>query len=426
MLRTVLLCLLVVAAARGDDWPQFRGPARTAISKETGLLQSWPKDGPKLLWSIDRLGYGYSAPSVVGGRIYIMGSDGKAEKLFCLDAKDGKVAWSLEIGPVYENPWGNGPRGNVTVDGAQAFALGGQGILIAVDIKARKRLWAVNLPADLGAKRKEYKYPEWGFTESPLVDAEKVYVTPGGPKGTMAALDRKTGKVAWRSKGWTDEIDYVSPMRHTVNGVDMIVQRTAAHVAGVSPKDGAVLWKYAYPVEARITITSPVCTGDRVFVTSAYAAGCDLIGLKRDGGKFTAKSLYDDDARTVMQNHHGGVILLYGNVYGYSDKGRGGWVCMKLDTGKLVWSSPKTPKGSFVYADGRFVLFDEEKGDAVLIEATTKGYSDKGRFPLPCKSKLERPARRPNKNFWTHPVIADGRLYLRDQEQLMCFDIKAK
>ncbi len=423
MSRTAILCLLLAASARADDWPQFRGPTRTGISKEAGLLQSWTKAGPRLLWSVGTLGEGYSAPSVVGGRIYIAGSEGKTEKLFCLDAKDGKAVWSLDIGTLYENPWGGGPRGNATIDGGQVFVIGAQGVLVAADL-AGKKLWSVDLIKGLGASLKEYKYPNWGIAESPLVDDRHVYVTPGGAAGTMAALDRKTGKPVWRSKGWTDEIDYVSPVKHTVNGVEMIVQMTAAHVAGIAPKDGALLWKY--PREARITISSPICEGNKVFVASAYTVGCDLIELTPDGGKFTAKGVYDDEAKKAMQNHHGGVILLDGHLYGYSDKGRGAWTCMDFKTGKVVWTSSKTPKGSLVYADGRFVLFDEEKGNAVLIAASPKGYDELGRFTIPKPSTRKRPPNRDGKNFWTHPIISNGRLYLRDQEQLMCFDIKAK
>jgi outer membrane protein assembly factor BamB len=427
MLRYAILLLALSAfPAFSADWPQFRGTNRNGTSTDTGLLKAWPKGGPKLLWSIDTLGYGYSGPSVVGERIYIMGSkDSTAELLFCLDARDGKKIWSTPIGPFYKNPWGGGPRGTPTVDNGQVFALGGQGVLIAVNAKTGKVRWKVDLLKDFGAKFKKYAYPEWGCTESPLVDAEKVYITPGGPKGTMAALDRKTGKQVWRSTDWTDEIDYVSPVKHSINGVDMIVQMTASNVAGVSPKDGSVLWKYKR--EAKITIPSPICKGNKVFVASAYTIGCDLIDLKpAAGGKFTVSCAYSEETKKAMQNHHGGVILLDGHLYGYSDKGRGSWACVEFETGKVVWSSPKTPKGSIVYADGHFVLFDEEKGDAVLIEATTAGYKEKGRFPLPNKSKLERPSNRKGKNFWTHPVIANGRLYLRDQEQFMCFDLKAK
>lgn len=425
MLRFAILLLALPAPAPAADWPQYRGPNRDGHSHDKGLLKAWPKEGPRRLWSIDTLGHGYSGPAVVGDRIYIMGSqDSKTELLFCLDAKDGSKVWSAEVGDFYKNPWGGGPRGTPTVDNGQVFALGGQGNLVAADAKTGKVQWKVSLPKDLGAKQKVYRYPEWGFTESPLVDAEKVYITPGGPRGTMAALNRKDGKVLWRSTDWKDEIDYVSPVRHSVNGTDMIVQRTAEHVAGVSPKDGSVLWRYA--LEARITIPSPICKGNKVFVASAYNVGCDLIELTAAGGKFTAKSAYSAEAKKNLQNHHGGVVLLDIHLYGYSDRGRGGWQCVEFDTGKVVWSSPKTPKGSIVYADGHFILFDEEKGDCVLIKATTAGYEEKGRFPLPSKSKLPRPANRKGKNFWTHPVVANGRLYLRDQEQFMCFDLQAK
>jgi outer membrane protein assembly factor BamB len=415
LMHRLLLALPLLLAA---DWPQFRGPDRTGLSKETGLLKSWPKDGPPVLWKIDALGAGYSAPAVVGDTLHLLGSDDKTEYLFALDAATGKKRYQTPLGDFYDNPWGGGPRGTPTVDGDRIYALGAKGGLVCADRASGKQLWRVELP-DLGTAHKVYAYPNWGFAESPLVDDDHVYVTLGGEKGTLAALDKKTGKLKWRTTEWTDPIDYVSPIKHTLNGKPMIIQMTASHVVGVAPADGRVLWKY--PREAKITISSPIATGDRVFVASAYSIGCDLIKLTPKGDAFEPEGVYPAEARKGMQNHHGGVILLDGHVYGHSDSR--GWTCLKLDTGEVVWKSMKLGKGSVVYADGCLFCYDESDGTLAVIEATPKGYNEKGRFKIAQPSARPRPPRN-SSNYWTHPVIANGRLYLRDQDKLLCFDVK--
>ncbi|MFQ3592510.1 MAG: PQQ-binding-like beta-propeller repeat protein [Gemmataceae bacterium] len=415
---TLVILPLVLAA----DWPQFRGPARTGISTEKGLTTTFGKDGPPVVWKIDTLGRGYSAPAVVGDTIYILGSDDQSEYLLALDAATGKKRFETLLGELYTNPWGGGPRGTPTVDGERVYALGAKGGLVCADAKTGKTLWRVDLVADLGGVLKTYAYPNWGFVESPLVDEKHVYVTPGGPKGTLAALDKKTGKVVWRSSDWTDEIDYVSPIKHTLDGKEMLIQMTAAHVAGVSPADGKILWKF--PREAKITISSPLAKGNLVFVASSYTVGCDLIRLTpKDDGTFEAKAVYEDATRKAMQNHHGGLILLDGYVYGYSDSR--GWSCLKLETGEVAWKSMKLGKGSVVYAEGHLFCYAEEDGTLAVIEASPKGYNEKARWRIAQPSKLPRPERNKS-NVWAHPVIAHGKLYLRDQESLVCYDLKGK
>jgi outer membrane protein assembly factor BamB len=416
------LCLALLPLIMGGDWLQFRGPQRTAISSETGLKTRFGKEGPPVAWKIDTLGPGYSAPAIVGDTLYILGSKDQTECLIALDVASGKKRFETPLGEFYTNPWGGGPRGTPTVDGDRVYALGAKGGLVCADAKTGKPIWKVDLVADLGGVLKTYAYPNWGFTESPLVDDQHVYVTPGGPKGTMAALDKKTGKVVWRTTDWVDEIDYVSPIEHTLAGKRMLIQMTGAHVAGVAPEDGKILWKF--PREAKITISSPLASNDLVFVASSYTVGCDLIRLTpRDDGTFEAKAVYEDTTRKVMQNHHGGMILKDGYVYGYSDSR--GWSCVKLTTGEVAWKSLKLGKGSVVYADGHLFCYAEEDGTLAIVEATPTQYKEKARFRMAQPTTQPRPERNKS-NVWAHPVIAHGKLYLRDQESLVCYDLKEK
>ncbi len=395
------------------DWPQWRGPDRTDVSRETGLLKDWPANGPKLLWTSEDAGAGYSGPAIVGERYLTMGADEKQEFVLCLDVHTGKRLWRSDYGARYKNGYGDGPRGTPTVDGEFLYAVGGDGDLVCLKLADGTRVWEKSLTKDLGGGR-----PVWGYTESPLVDGDKVLVTPGGAKGTVAALDKKTGNVIWRSKGFTDGAQYGSLMIGNGGGVKQYVQMTAASVAGVAADDGRLLWQFARkgPVAA---VPSVIIKDDFVFATSGYGAGCNLIKLTRDGDKITPSEVY---ANKDMTNHHGGVVLVGDYLYGYSD--RGGWVCMDFQTGKVAWKeNKKLAKGSLTSADGMLYLYSEKDGTCVLIESSPAGWKEHGRFKIPQESKARPPQGGPN--IRTHPVVANGRLYLRDQEFLFCFAVKA-
>lgn len=406
----VFVALLPVGAA---DWPQWRGPERTDVSKETGLLKTWPKEGPKLLWTYENGGMGFAGPAIVGDRLYSMGTRNNKEVLFALDARTGKELWALELGTIFVNGWGDGPRGTPTVDGGTLYALGGSGDLLAVDAATGKQLWHVNFVKDLGGD-----VPDWGYTESPLVDGDRVIVTPGGGRGTVAALDKKTGKEIWRCKGLTDGAAYSSPITAEVGGIKQYVQVTATGVAGIAADTGKLLWKSDIASNDTAVCPTPIWHDNHVYVTSGYGAGCGLVKLTPEGGKIKAETVYTNKA---MVNHHGGALLFDGHVYGYSD-GKG-WVCQDFKTGKSVWEEKrKLGKGALTCAEGRLYLYSEGDGTCVLIEATPAGWKESGRFTIPRETKLDRKAGQ----IWTHPVIANGRLYLRDQDLLFCFDVKGK
>jgi outer membrane protein assembly factor BamB len=400
---SLLLCAVNLQA---DDWTGWRGADRTGISQETGLLQQWPANGPKQVWFSKEAGLGYSSFSVVDGRLFTMGSFGNKETLLAFDANNGKRLWQTEVGQLLTNSWGDGPRSCPTVANGRVYALGGKGDLLCVDAKTGNKAWSVSLTGDLGGK-----VPGWGYTESVLIDQGRVICTPGGNGGAIAALDAKNGKVLWRSKQFTDGAQYSSPIVIEHGGVRQYVQLVMKNIVGVKATDGSLLWKSAWPGRTAV-IPTPIHHQGSVYVTSGYGVGCKLVQLGQGG----AKDVYDNKH---MKNHHGGVIKLGDYLYGYSDQV--GWVCQDFKTGAIKWSDKKAlGKGAISYADGRFYCQDERDGTIALIEASPQGWKEHGRFKLSPQTKQ----RSKRGKIWTHPVIANGRLYLRDQELLFCFDVK--
>jgi len=391
------------------DWPQWRGPNRDGLCTETGLLKEWPQQGPPLLWKATGLGGGFSGVSVAGQRIFTMGERPAGNHVVALNRADGKVLWSTPLGKAGAPGWGGyaGPRATPTADGSLVYALGQFGEVICVNAQDGKEVWRKHLTTDFGGP-----LPEWGFSESPLVDGDQVLFTPGGPQGTLVALNKKTGELIWQSKDWTDDAHYSSIIIAEIGGVRQYVQLTAKSVAGVAPKDGAVLWKTA-GTGATAVIPTPIYADGHVYVTSGYSIGCNLFKVAK-GGEFTATQVY---ANKVMVNHHGGVVKVGEHLYGYSD-GKG-WTCQDFKSGEARWQEKsKLGKGSLLYADGRLYCREEaEKGVVALLEATPSGYVEKSRFAPPDRS---------GKKSWPHPVIVGGRLFLRDQDVLVCYDVKAR
>jgi outer membrane protein assembly factor BamB len=417
-LASLLLVCLTVSAARADDWPQWRGPNRDDVSKEKGLLKSWPKDGPKLLWTCKEAGIGYSGPAIVGKTLYTMGAEGKKEYVLAIDVEKGKKLWSTEVGALFTEGHGDGPRCTPAVDGDRVYALGAQGDLICVEADGGKKVWSTSLKTDLGGRLMS----GWGYSESPLVDGDKVICTPGGDKGTLAALDKNKGTLLWRSKGFTDPAGYSSVMPMTVNGVKQYVQMTGNSVAGVAADDGRLLWRFERSSRTA-AVPTPLVRDNYVFATSGYGAECVLLKLSADGAAgVKCEKVY---ANHNMENQHGGVVLVGDYLYGHwgsNDKNPHHWAFLEFKSGDVVWESEKKDKanlekGSITYADDRLYLYGEEKGAVVLLEANPKGWKEHGQFTLPEKSKAHR-------SFWTHPVVANGRLYIRDEDLIFCYDIK--
>lgn len=404
---SVLIAILFSSFSNADQWAQWRGPSRDGRSPETGLLKQWPEGGPALIWKATGLGSGFSSISISETQIFTTGDKDEACYAHALNMADGKLLWSTRIGKAGAPGWGNftGPRSTPTVDSERVYVLGQYGELLCLNRANGSKIWEKHLVKDFGGK-----LPEWGYSESVLIDGENVLCTPGGSNGAIIALNKLTGEVVWRTSGFEDPAHYSSLVSAVIAGVKQYVQLTVDSVVGVST-DGTVLWRAEREGKTAV-IPTPVIHGDKVYVTSGYGIGCNLFEIHNSSnGSFEAREVY---ANKSMANQHGGAILVGDHVYGYCDGS--GWVCQDLSTGELKWTEKKKiGKGSLTYADGRLYLRSESGGTVAMIEATPEGYIETGRFVQPGFGKPKT---------WPHPVVAGKKLYLRDQDLLLCYDIK--
>lgn len=412
--------------ALADDWPQYRGPNRDDVSKETGLLDSWPASGPRLVWIYEEAGRGYSGPAIVGKRLYTLGDRDEDCFLIALDLPVGAVglpkqAWAVKLGAKFDfkgNSWSAGSSATPTVDGDRIYALAGNGDLVCVSAAGNEQ-WRSYLPDTLNAEVNPIgggpKKLGWGFTWAPLIDDEKLIGIPGGPKGTVAAFDKSNGKVLWRSKELTDQAAYTSPMVATIGGVRQYVVLTNQHIAGVAADTGKLLWKHPQRWGTEV-VNSPMIRDNRVFVSvGAGGGGCQMIEVHKKESDFEAKAIYDNKH---MANHHGNLAIIGDHLFGNSQGT--GWTKLSWETGEIISSTRNIGPGALTYADGRFYYMMEQDGSILLLDHSGAEVKIVSRFKLPKSSEL----RKPNGRFWTPPVICNGHLYLRDQNLLFSYDVR--
>jgi outer membrane protein assembly factor BamB len=408
-LLSILLSLIIAQASAGSsygdlDWPQWRGPGRTGLAKETGLMKTWPEAGPAVVWSISTLGEGYSSVAIKDDRIYTQGVKGGESVVFCLNRADGKSVWTTTLGPKANQDRGHGPRGTPTVDADRLYALSENGDLACLKTKDGSAIWRRNILKDFGGRN-----PHWLISESPLVDGNNLIVTPGGAEAGLVALDKMTGKTVWATKELSDPAGYSSCLVADVEGVRTIMGFTGRAAVGVRANDGKLMWRYETVSNRTANITTPVFYDNKVFYTSAYGTGCALLSLKAQNGEVKAEEVYFN---REMQNHHGGVVLVNGYVYGFSNAIL---TCMEFATGKTMWKNRSVGKGTLTYADGQLYLLSEDNVVG-LAEASPEGYKETGRFRI---ADTGWPS-------WAHPVVCNGRLYIRNQGALTCYSVKAR
>ncbi len=412
-----------------NDWPQWRGPNRDGVSSEN-ILNIWPTGGPKVLWE-QKTGEGFASVAVARGRVFTIFQDGDNESVVSYDATSGKEYWRYSYPCRYQNFYGNGPRSTPAVDGELIYTVGATGLMHCLKAFSHQSgddpVWKKDLLREFGAQP-----PEWGVAFSPLVDDQHVYIMPGGPNGnSLAALDKRTGAVAWKKHD--DLVGYSSPIAATFPKIDLgtpvhaaiagfsfpiaaafyqerqILFLTGSRLIGVNPDTGAMRWDYPWLVQQQCNIATPIVEKNYVFLSSGYGKGCALLKIEWDGDEWKAPHVYKNNTR--MKNHFSSSVRRGNHLFGFDDSML---TCMNFLTGKTAWKERGFEKGSVLVVGAQLIVYGAN-GKLALAEASPESYVETASFQFSAQSH----------SCWSAPVVSNGRLYVRDQEKLVCFDVKA-
>jgi len=395
------------------NWPQWRGPNHDGLSLETGLLKDWPSGGPRLIWK-QPIGRGFSSMAVVNGRLYTMDAEtieegsgriapGHYESVVCIDANTGQEIWRFRYANQYDERFGSGPRSTPAVDGEFVYAVGPTGIFHCVRATTGEKVWRHDLAEEFQARKMQY-----GVSFSPLIEGDLVYTTPGGPNGNaVAAFDKRTGRLAWKA---LDEVmGYSSPIAVTAAGVRQVLVFTNTALVSLAPEEGRLLWRYPWETDNGFNIATPLTFGDYVFLSSGYGKGCVLLEITSDAdGSQRPHRVYEHNR---MRNHFCSSIRQGDYVYGFDQMDL---VCMNVRGGEIVWREKglrSFRKGSVALADGRLFVLGES-GTLALADATPSGYREKASLRVS------------ENKCWTAPIVAEGKIYVRDESQIVCLNLK--
>jgi len=384
-----------------DDWPQWRGPNRDGISNETDLLKTWPKAGPKVLWRVPS-GQGYAGIVIAKNRGYTMHGEGESEFSICFDPANGKEIWRFKTDGVFFNDQGNGPRSTPVVDGDLVYSLSGNGKLHALNARNGKAVWSHDLRAEYGGR-----IPTWGISTTPLVEGNLLIVDVGGKEGhSVMAFDKSSGKVVWKSA--SDVPGYSAPIAVTVNGVRQVFAFTGTALVALAPTDGKLFWRYNWETRYDVNAATPVfIPPDKIFISSGYGKGSALLQTQALNGNATMREIWKS---REMKNHFSSSILRGNYLYGFDDFLL---TCLDVATGQPKWQQRGFNKGSLLYADGHLIVLGEY-GNLALVEATPESYKEKASAQI-LKGRS-----------WTMPTLAGGKLYLRNQDAMLCLDVTGK
>ena len=411
---TLLFGVSLHAAA--PSWTMFHGLNGHNISSETGLLDTWPEDGPKLLWKTTGIGNtefpGYSTIVAADGRVYTTGnvkveSDDKSANavVFCLDEKTGDILWKYDNGPGWTGHY-PGDRSTPTLDGDRLYALSAMGRLVCLNAKTGEKIWDRNLPEEY-----EATLPKWAYAESVVIDGDKLLCWPGGKKASVVALDKRTGKTIWETPGSDDVANYATALIFEMDGRRMYANMNQKGLLVVDATTGKRLLFYEHLTKYDINATIPYYFDGKMLITSGYESGSELLQLTFDGDKLSAAQLW---ANKKLDNQHGGVIILDGIVYGSAHHyKKGTWMAVNLADGEIQWEAPGVGQGCCSFADGMLYCMGEKDGTVGLVKPTAQGYEETGRFMLP-----ETPGM-----AWAHPVICGKKLFLRYGNTVYCFNV---
>lgn len=417
------LVALFANAVSADDWTQWRGPDRANLSSEKGLFESWGPNGPKLAWTAKGLGSGYASVSVASGLIFTTGNIGNTQSCVAINASDGSVAWTRKlVGKAPEHGY-PGSRTTPTVDGDNLYLVSSDGEIFCLHAKDGKIKWSRSF-GDWNGKMMS----KWGYSESPLIDGDHVICTPGGNKGMVVALNKNDGSEIWacklpsydretgvNGKDLRDGAGYSSAVISNGGGVKQYVQLVGRGLIGIRASDGKLLWRYVRVSNGTANIPTAIVKDNLIFTSTGYNTGSALLELVAEGDGVAVKEKYWLPGRT-FQNKHGGVTLVDGHLYCGHGNGNGLPICADFYSGEVTWG-PERAKGkgeaTLVYADGHLVV-RRENGTVMLIKANPEKMEIVNSFT---------PAFQQGKT-WAHPVIANGILYLREQDKLMAYKLK--
>lgn len=406
----IVIYLFCLSHVMADDWPQFRGPERNGMSKETNLLKEWPEDGPPLLWFYQGVGEGFSSASISNGSIYVTGEIDDEETIFAFDLK-GNLKWKTSYGPVWEGSFPK-VRTTPTVDGTNIFMISGMGKIVCLDAVSGTINWSTQTVEEFDGE-----YHEWGIAESPLIVDDKVIVTPGGEDASIVAFNKSTGATVWQSKGLSEVANYCSPILIERGNKKIIATQLEESFVGVDAQTGKVLWQENYEEyqedPSGINIVTPLYYDGYIFTTSGYNDGAAMYKLSQDGLKISREWV-----DKTFDNHHGGVVRIDGYLYGsnWENNRNGNWVCVDWSTGKVMYETKWITKGSVIAAESMLYCYEEKKGNLALVKATPQEFKIVSSFRITKGSG----------QHWSHPSISDGRLYIRHGDTLMVYDIKSK
>jgi outer membrane protein assembly factor BamB len=406
---------LIPLCLAASDWPQWLGPERNGVSREAGLLKQWPKAGPKLLWQARDLGYGYGAPAVAGGRLYLISNFGlDNESLIALSVEDGKRIWSTRLGNVGnpdQQPSYPAARSTPTVDGDSVFAMSSDGDVASLDAATGKVRWQKSVRKEFGGVP-----GKWAYAESPLIDGDTLVVSPGGAEATLVAVNKKTGQVIWKTAvPGGDAAAYASAIQSHAGGRKQYVQFLEKGVVGVDAQSGKFLWRYDQTSKGPANIPTPIANENFVYSTARSLGAAGLVRLNASADGVTAEQVYFE---RNLPCSIGGAVLVGRHLYGTNSQGL---VAAEFASGKVLWQNESVGAGSILYADGHLYVHGED-GEVALVEASPESYKEKGRFAPPDRPAKTRGAR---EKSWAYPVVANGKLYIRDLGAIWCYDIRA-
>lgn len=409
MKQLIAMCIVVICVAgtaHGSDAPQFRGVGREGLFEESGLLKAWPAEGPPVAWVAEGMGAGYSSAAIAGNTIYVTGrgEDGQGY-LSLLDLK-GKLKKKIPYGPETDENQATGSRGTPTVDGDSVYIISALGVVSCLRMPDGVKMWEVDMTKEFGAE-----LPRWHFAESVLIDGANAICTPGSPSTGMAALNKLTGAVVWKSKSFSEKASYCAPSAVDHGGRRIILTMTGISIVGLDAKTGALLWKCGHTTKHNIQAVAPIYRDGLVYYTAGYSSGSVVLKLTADGSGVTP--VWRDAA---LDCQHHGVIPLDGYIYGTGHK-QSELLCLEMKTGNVAWRTQDVTQGMIVYADGMLYVYEgPRKGVVSLVKATPTGFERTGSFKVTQGTD----------KHWAHPAIANGKLYIRHGDALIAYDIAAK